>query len=56
VPVDPAGPGVVLEHGDIISLGPSQTNTYVYYRAMPLRRRAAVAEWEVAWAAGEPSR
>ena len=31
--VDPNGAGVVLEHGDIISLGPSQTNTYVYFRA-----------------------
>jgi pSer/pThr/pTyr-binding forkhead associated (FHA) protein len=24
VPVDPNGPGVILDHGDIISLGPSQ--------------------------------
>jgi len=31
-PVDPNEAGVVLEHGDIISLGPSQTSTYVYYR------------------------
>jgi hypothetical protein len=31
--VDPNGAGVVLEHGDIISLGPSQTSTYVYFRA-----------------------
>lgn len=31
VAVDPDGPGVVLHHGDIISLGPSQTSTYVYY-------------------------
>jgi hypothetical protein len=31
--VDPNGTGAVLEHGDIISLGPSQTNTYVYFRA-----------------------
>ncbi|MCU0913870.1 MAG: FHA domain-containing protein [Planctomycetes bacterium] len=30
--VDADGPGVPLEHGDIISLGPSQTSTYVYYR------------------------
>ena len=38
-PVDPDGAGVVLEHGDVISLGPSQTSTYVYFRtgqrAMP---------------------
>jgi pSer/pThr/pTyr-binding forkhead associated (FHA) protein len=33
VPVDPNGPGVILDHGDIISLGPSQASTYVYYRA-----------------------
>jgi len=31
--VDPNGAGVILEHGDIISLGPSQTSTYVYFRA-----------------------
>jgi len=31
--VDPNGAGVVLEHGDVISLGPSQTSTYVYFRA-----------------------
>ena len=31
--VDPNGAGVVLEHADIISLGPSQTSTYVYFRA-----------------------
>jgi pSer/pThr/pTyr-binding forkhead associated (FHA) protein len=34
-PVDPEGAGVVLEHGDTISLGPSQTSTYVYFRAGP---------------------
>jgi hypothetical protein len=33
--VDPEGTGVVLAHGDVISLGPSQTSTYVYYRACP---------------------
>ena len=33
--VDPNGSGVVLDHGDIISLGPSQTSTYVYYRVGP---------------------
>ncbi len=37
MPVDPHGPGVVLDHGDIISLGPSQASTYMYYRAKPLR-------------------
>ena len=25
--------GMVLQHGDVISLGPSQTSTYLYYRA-----------------------
>ncbi len=30
--VDPGDPGVLLAHGDIISLGPSRTSTYVYYR------------------------
>jgi hypothetical protein len=35
--VDPNGAGVVLEHGDIISLGPSQTSTYVYFKAGPSR-------------------
>jgi len=33
VQVSPDGPGVVLEHGDIVSLGPSRTSTYVYYDA-----------------------
>lgn len=33
VRVSPDGPGVVLEHGDIVSLGPSRTSTYVYYDA-----------------------
>jgi pSer/pThr/pTyr-binding forkhead associated (FHA) protein len=33
--VSPASGGVVLEHGDIISLGPSRTSTYVYYHATP---------------------
>jgi hypothetical protein len=32
-PVGPNGAGVVLGHGDVISLGPSQTSTYVYFRA-----------------------
>ena len=29
--VDPSGNGVMLEHGDIISLGASRTSTYVYF-------------------------
>ncbi len=33
MPVDPHGNGVILRHGDVISLGPSQTSTYVYYQA-----------------------
>jgi hypothetical protein len=37
--VDPNGAGVVLRHGDVISLGPSQTSTYVYYKAAPAARR-----------------
>lgn len=31
-PVDPHGDGIVLKHGDVISLGPSQTSIYVYYQ------------------------
>lgn len=31
IQVDPRGPGTVLKHGDIISLGPSRTSTYLYY-------------------------
>jgi hypothetical protein len=31
--VDPDGIGVILRHGDVISLGPSQTSTYLYYQA-----------------------
>ncbi|UCD48525.1 MAG: FHA domain-containing protein [Phycisphaerales bacterium] len=34
VRVNPDGPGVLLEHGDIVSLGPSRTSTYVYYDAL----------------------
>ncbi len=37
--VDPNGSGVVLRHGDVISLGPSQTSTYVYYKAAPAARK-----------------
>ena len=29
--VDPEGDGVVLSHGDVLSLGPSQTSTYMFY-------------------------
>lgn len=29
--VDPDGPGVVLAHGDVLSLGPSQMSTYMFY-------------------------
>lgn len=31
--VEPEGGGVVLSHGDVVSLGPSQMSTYVYYEA-----------------------
>lgn len=36
-PVDPDGTGIVLKHGDIVSLGPSQASTYVYFRAQSAR-------------------
>ncbi len=29
--IGPDSGGVILEHGDIVSLGPSRTSTYVYY-------------------------
>ncbi|MEA3227271.1 MAG: FHA domain-containing protein [Planctomycetota bacterium] len=29
--VDPHGPGIVLSHGDVLSLGPSQMSTYMFY-------------------------
>lgn len=29
--VDPNGEGVVLSHGDVLSLGPSQISTYIFY-------------------------
>ena len=29
--VGPGGPGVVLSHGDVLSLGPSQMSTYMFY-------------------------
>ncbi len=32
VQVDPNGIGVILKHGDLISLGRSRTSTYVYYQ------------------------
>ncbi len=31
-PVDPHGNAVILRHGDVISLGPSQTSTYIFYQ------------------------
>jgi pSer/pThr/pTyr-binding forkhead associated (FHA) protein len=31
VRVDPHGPGVLLSHGDVLSLGPSQMSTYMFY-------------------------
>ena len=31
VRVDPDGQGVVLSHGDVLSLGPSQMSTYMFY-------------------------
>ncbi len=34
--VEPDTPGVLLVHGDIISLGASRTSTYVYYRVAPV--------------------
>ncbi len=42
--VDPNGAGVVLEHGDVISLGPSQTSTYVYFRAGQSRVQRDIIE------------
>jgi hypothetical protein len=51
IPLDPNGPGAVLRHGDVISLGPSQTSTYIYYQATPAPRKvngngdAANASW-----------
>lgn len=33
--IDRGGDGVPLHHGDVISLGPSQTSTYVYYHVPP---------------------
>lgn len=30
--VDPDGEGVVLSHGDVLSLGPSQISTYIFYK------------------------
>ena len=33
--VAPGGPGVVLSHGDVLSLGPSQMSTYMFYIVEP---------------------
>lgn len=49
-PVDPDGSGVVLRHGDVISLGPSQTSTYVYYKVeQPRLCNGALPESTVSW-------
>jgi len=48
-PVDPAGLGVVLRHGDAISLGPSQTSTYVYYRVEQSRLCGDPADSTMSW-------
>jgi len=48
MPVEPEGDGVVLRHGDVISLGPSQTSTYVYYRARARERTNREAQ-EISW-------
>lgn len=32
VRISPDGRGILLTHGDIVSLGPSRTSTYVYYQ------------------------
>jgi len=34
--VDPDGDGVVLSHGDVLSLGPSQMSTYMFYVVDPI--------------------
>jgi hypothetical protein len=41
IAVDPHNQGTLLRHGDVISLGPSQTSTYIYYQAARTRSRAA---------------
>ena len=33
--VDPHGDGVLLSHGDVLSLGPSQMSTYMFYVVEP---------------------
>jgi len=47
--VDPNGPGVTLRHGDVISLGPSQTSTYVYYKAAQSRVSGKTNSSAVSW-------
>ena len=50
-PVDPHGNGVILRHGDVISLGPSQTSTYIFYQVTrngvpkPDEKDASGAAW-----------
>jgi pSer/pThr/pTyr-binding forkhead associated (FHA) protein len=39
--IDPNGAGIVLRHGDVISLGPSQASTYLYYKAAPTQPQVA---------------
>jgi hypothetical protein len=57
MPVDPNGAGVVLQHGDIISLGPSQTSTYVYYKSRQLGFcNGAAHESGLSWASPHRSR
>jgi len=55
--VNPDGPGVPLEHGDLISLGPSHTSTYIYYRAsqVPVPRRM-FHDVTLSWVSASPSR
>jgi pSer/pThr/pTyr-binding forkhead associated (FHA) protein len=43
------GAGTLLRHGDIVSLGPSRTSTYVYYRATVRRDTADIGESAVSW-------
>jgi len=49
LPIDPNGAGAVLRHGDVISLGPSQTSTYVYYIAAQVRHNGKTNSSTAAW-------
>ncbi len=45
--VDPNGAGIVLEHGDVISLGPSQVSTYLYYSTEQVRcGNSTAGQWK----------